>query len=233
MAELFLIRHGQASFGAANYDKLSPVGEEQARLLGRWWRQCGLICDRVVHGRPERQRETARLCLDESGGPAPNRWEELDGFGEFDHETVIARHEPAFADKAVLQRFLAGAAEPRRAYQTMFAAAVARWTGGRYDGDYREPWPAFRARVSGALQQVIAGPARRVAVFTSGGPITAVLQEVLALPDAASFGLNWPLVNSGVTRLRFSARAGALTLATYNAHPHIDATGDPALVTYR
>ncbi|MCH1491392.1 MAG: histidine phosphatase family protein, partial [Luminiphilus sp.] len=30
MASIYLIRHGQASFGSDNYDQLSPVGQRQA-----------------------------------------------------------------------------------------------------------------------------------------------------------------------------------------------------------
>ena len=36
MATIYLIRHGQASFGKENYDQLSPRGWEQGRVLGRW-----------------------------------------------------------------------------------------------------------------------------------------------------------------------------------------------------
>ena len=115
----------------------------------------------------------------------------------------------------------------------MYVQAVARWTGGAHDADYPEPWTAFRERVVGGLRQLVGLEARSVWAFTSGGPITAICQHLLGLPDAAAFTLNWPLVNAGITRLRFNARDGAVTLATYNGHPHLDETGDPDLVTFR
>jgi broad specificity phosphatase PhoE len=31
MGQIYLVRHGQASFGSANYDQLSELGHEQAR----------------------------------------------------------------------------------------------------------------------------------------------------------------------------------------------------------
>ena len=34
MATIYLVRHGQASFGKENYDQLSPRGWEQGRILG-------------------------------------------------------------------------------------------------------------------------------------------------------------------------------------------------------
>ena len=233
MADLFLVRHGQASFGAADYDRLSTLGEDQSRRLGRWFARCGLVPDLVAHGPQRRQSGTARLCLAETLAPTSVPMLELSGLGEFDHEEVIARHRPDLADKDALKAFLAACDHPRRLYQTMYAEAVARWTGGENDADYRESWPAFRARVHGALTELTGSPAQCVVAFTSGGPITAVLQGLVGLPDARAFTLNWPLVNTGMTRLRFSARTGALTLATYNAQPHLDEARDPALVTYR
>ena len=83
------------------------------------------------------------------------------------------------------------------------------------------------------LRQLVALDARSIWAFTSGGPITAIVQHLLGLPDARAFEMNWPLVNDGVTRLRFSVETGTVSLATFNAHPHLDQTGDADLITYR
>lgn len=233
MAELLLIRHAQASFGAADYDRLSGLGGRQAALLGKWLARCGVVPDAVATGTPRRQMQTAEACLVECGGPPRGSWLELSGLGEYDHETVVARHRPDWADQTKMHADLATTENPRRAFQAMYVEAIARWTGGRHDADYAEPWSAFRVRVVGALQRLCALDAKRVVAFTSGGPITAVLQHLLGLPDAQAFTLNWPLVNASVTRLRFRPDSGAASLANYNCHPHLDETGDPALVTYR
>ncbi len=232
MADLYLVRHGQASFGAADYDKLSPLGERQSALLGDWLTTCGLAPDLVATGPQRRQIDTAALCLAARGGPSRDDWLRLDGLGEYDHESVVARHKPEYADQAAMHAAFAKTDNPRRAFHAMYVEAIARWTGGTHDADYQEPWSAFRARVIGGLRQLMALDARAVWAFTSGGPITAIVQHLLGLPDARAFDLNWPLVNAGVTRLRFSA-AGAITLVTYNAYPHLDRAGDPALVTFR
>ena len=50
MAQFHLIRHGQASFGAANYDKLSQLGHQQARWLGEYYRARGETFDALVTG---------------------------------------------------------------------------------------------------------------------------------------------------------------------------------------
>ena len=233
MADLVLVRHGQASFGAAVYDKLSPLGERQSSLLGAWLKQCGVVPDVVASGSMIRQVDTASLCIAQSGGPPQADWLVLDGLGEYDHDTIVARFRPDWADPAVMRADLAELDHPRRAFHAMYEQAVARWTGGADDADYAESWPAFRARVLGGLRRLIALEAKTVFAFTSGGPITAVLQHVLGLPNPRAFDLNWPLVNAGVTRLRFSAATGAVTLATYNSHPHLDQAGDPGLLTFR
>jgi broad specificity phosphatase PhoE len=233
MADLYLVRHGQASFGAADYDKLSALGERQSRLLGEWLAACGVVPDVVASGPQRRQVDTARLCVAVCGGPAEDAFLQLDGLGEYDHDSVVALYEPRYADSAAMHAEFAAQPNPRRAFHAMYVKAIARWTGGDHDADYAESWPAFRARVGGAVRQLAKLDARTVIAFTSGGPITAAVQTLTGVPDARAFDLNWPLVNAGITRLRFSASDGLVTLATYNAHPHLDRTGDPALITYR
>ena len=60
MATIYLFRHGQASFGAADYDRLSPLGERQATLLGHYLRDSGIVLDAAFSGDLLRQRQTAR-----------------------------------------------------------------------------------------------------------------------------------------------------------------------------
>ena len=233
MAELILVRHGQASFGADIYDKLSPLGERQSTLLGGWLKICGTVPDVVASGHMIRQVDTASLCLAESGGPAPTDWLMLEGLGEYDHHTMVARFRPSWADPAVMRADLARTTDPRRAFHEMYEQAVARWTGGAHDADYTESWTEFSSRVIGGLRALIALKTGTILAFTSGGPITAILQHVLGLPHTRAFDLNWPLVNAGMTRLRFSAASGAVSLATYNSYPHLDKAGDAALLTFR
>ena len=108
----------------------------------------------------------------------------------------------------------------------MFESAVARWTGGEYDGEYRESWPAFRARCEAALRQVIDATPRdgTALVFTSGGTIAALCQGIMDLSHTAAFRLNWTLANAGVTKLRVGA--GGVHLITLNEQSQFE--GDHA-----
>src|SRR6478609_986561 len=131
MGVVILVRHGQASFGADDYDVLSETGWAQGRRLGEWLARPSS----VVNGGMRRHRETA-----EAAG-----WDTSDidpGWAEFDHLSVVA----ADPDHP------AGALD-RRAFQRAFEQATARWTGGANDAEYAESWPAFRARVTAAFDR--------------------------------------------------------------------------------
>jgi broad specificity phosphatase PhoE len=235
MGQVFLVRHGQASFGAADYDQLSAHGVEQSRLLGRWFAACKVGVGQVVTGSLKRHRQTAEACLAGlPGAPAAGDWRVDAGFDEYDHVEVLAKHAPQLTDPIAAKDALAGEADAKKAFQKIFAQAMARWMGGRHDADYRESWPAFRARCIGAARRIAADPgAPSVIVFTSGGPIAAICQELLGMPDERAAMLNFSLANSSVTRLLFSARDGRISLSYLNNFAHLEQTGDAQAITYR
>ena len=67
MSVLYLVRHGQASFGTDDYDRLSDLGKEQSRITGRFLAAQGIEPDRIVHGEMLRQRQTAEGLLEGMG----------------------------------------------------------------------------------------------------------------------------------------------------------------------
>jgi broad specificity phosphatase PhoE len=228
------VRHGQASFGADDDDRLSPLGEEQARRLGDWARECGFGIGRVALGTARRHRQSAERCLATPGsGPSAGDWIVEPGFDEFDHHDVLIRFRPELAEPGALGRGLARSDPPHRAFQHLFVEAVARGVGGVHDADYRESWRAFQQRGRAALDRLIAegDPAREVWVFTSGGPMAARLQELFAIPDTRIFDLNWTLVNTGVTPLR--GRPGRVSLGYLNSRAHLEWHRRSELITHR
>jgi broad specificity phosphatase PhoE len=225
MGTIHLVRHGQASFGSADYDRLSDLGLRQSALLGEWLARIGQPADRVVCGTLRRHRQTAEACLTAWGAP-PEIAEDV-GFNEFDHRDILARARPDLAEDGALARLVAGP-DGRRAFQQAFAAAVERWMAGGHDGEYAEPWPTFRARCVAALGRVVSAGGD-VWVFTSGGPIAALVQHVLGLSDARMLELNWGIANAGITRLV----QGGRRLGGFNNVAHLEAAGGGALITYR
>ena len=235
MGQIHLVRHGQASFDADDYDCLSPLGERQSRLLGDWFGRCARQVDRMHRGSLRRHRQTADGLL-EALPPALRPRDEArvdSGFDEYDHQAVLLAQRPDFADPAAMRAWLAGQPHPRRAFQALFAQAMARWVGGRHDAEYAESWIAFRARCLAALRRAVedAGSSRTLVIVTSGGPISAVCQSLLGVTDSAACDICFGLANSGVTSLFYSGER--LSLAQLNNTAHLDALADAQLISYR
>jgi broad specificity phosphatase PhoE len=234
MGAIYLVRHGQASFGAADYDCLSPLGERQATLLGAAMKARLPSVAAAWCGGMKRHRQTAAACLEAMGATAVPLAVDR-GWDEYDHEALVVALVPRYADKAVMATELAASGDPVRGFQEMFAAAVARWVGGAHDGDYRESWSAFRGRVATALETAARalGKGEHALVFTSGGPIASVAGTLLDLPHERHLALAWPMVNGAVTKLLTrGGGAGGVQLSSFNEHSHLE-RGDERLITYR
>jgi broad specificity phosphatase PhoE len=230
MGAIYLIRHGQASFGQANYDALSKLGMEQAHLLGEALRPRLPRVDAVVTGTMERHRQTAAACLGAMDLAAERG--EAAGFNEYDHVELVARLEPRYADHAALGADLAKTPDPRRTFQALFSKAIERWMSGAHDAEYTESWPAFQNRCNDAVADLVArlGPSKTALVFTSGGVISAVCQRLLRIEDHQAFRINWTLANCGITKLIYGERG--TYLSTLNEHGHFEGR-DPKFITYR
>lgn len=229
MANLYLIRHGQASFGKADYDALSEQGWEQGRVLGRWL--AGKVSPTAVFaGDMRRHRETVEAIGDGLGQPLP----ELQinpGFNEFDHETVVHALKPEWAEREVMARDLAEHDKPAKAFQLTFVEAVERWVSGQYDSDYPETWSDFCTRVNAAVEDALTNSGGGdVLVASSGGPISVVMQALLGLDDKRALELNQVIANTSVTRILFSGKRRSLSV--FNNYSHLE-DGAPELVTFR
>jgi broad specificity phosphatase PhoE len=229
MGSLLLIRHGQASFGAADYDQLSAVGAEQSQRLGAWLRHVGQSPDLIALGSLRRHIQTAEMCMEAAGMTAPSI--ELAGLDELDHEEIIARLRPDLATHDAFRAELERADDPRRALQQLYAAAVERWIGGRFDDQYTRAWPSFRQGVLDSLEKLAAHDARTIWAFTSGGPIAVIVNALMHAPREEAFAVGWPLVNTSMTRVVIGAKQNRLL--SYNASPHLDGAGDRHLITHR
>lgn len=230
MGQILLIRHGQANFGGANYDKLSPTGEQQALILGRALRPRLTQVDRVQTGSMRRHHQTADGCLQGLNHKPPR--EENPGWNEYDHEEVIVRLRPAYANKALMAADMAKTGHPRRAFQDMFANAIERWMDGKHDADYKESWPVFRQRCVQALHDLeeTMGRGETALAFTSGGVITAIIQEMMGVPAQNIFRINWTLANCGITKVIYSDRG--MFLSSINEHSAFEGEFRE-MITYR
>jgi broad specificity phosphatase PhoE len=214
MPVVLLVRHGQASFGSGDYDRLSDLGRRQAEETGRALQERGLRRPVVVHGSLRRQRDTAALALAAAGldvqPQADPRWD------EYDHLDLVRRYAAEHE---------APAPRTSREFQLLLDAALARWVEHGDEGG----WTAFADGVAGALRELVTGleRGRDAVVFTSAGVVAAVCAELLGTGAPAVVAFNRVAVNGAITKL--AVGGSGVSLLTFNEHGHLDAGS----VTYR
>ena len=236
MSMIYMIRHGQASFGKEDYDRLSPLGKRQARILAQHLLDTGFQPDAVYSGTMARQTATAKEVLDLYRGAnrkAPEL-QMLNGFNEYDTAAIVTalfpdmvKDDPSLNDE--LQKMYAS----KDSFKRVFEAAMLRWVTGEFDTPEIESWEDLKARVAGSLRHIMEnhGRGKTIAVFTSGGAISASLAHVLEISGERAIRLNWQLVNSSVSRFMYNEER--ITLAGFNTIAHLELAGDPSLITYR
>lgn len=231
MTTIYLVRHGQASFGAESYDKLSPNGELQAKILGQYFDKILKEEPYVVVGSMQRHQQTTNFalaeCFPEAKVVTDNAW------NEFNHQQVFAQYDPRFNEPYLLKQEVAKEESPRAYLAKIFEGAIERWTGGEFHHEYDEAWPDFKSRVENALQglcnELAQTKPRYAVVFTSGGVISVVAGKLLDLSANKTFALNWAIANTSLTTIRLVGNEPQLL--SLNEHHFIKAE-DPQLLTW-
>jgi|SRR5713101_2198818 len=239
MGRLLLIRHAQASFLSQNYDKLSDLGEKQARLLGEYWGKRNTGFDRARSGPCVRHKDTARLVRDaclHAGQHFPEPVV-IPEFDEYQGDEVLKRSLPHLLESNEKIRELHRAFEKSndsherfKTFQKVFEAVIGMWVDGKISPNGVESWTEFSIRVNQGLTRFLAASrhGERVVIFTSGGPIALAVQRALKLTTQNTLQISWMAQNCSFSEFLFSK--GRFTLSTFNSFPHLD---DPSLQTYR
>jgi broad specificity phosphatase PhoE len=221
MSVVLLVRHGQASWGAADYDQLSSLGDQQSRTLGTALAARGVRPDLVVRGSMKRHRQTAEATAAAAGWTSPEV--EDGGWNEFDHRQMLELHPRGVGEGEDLTRV---------EFQRWFEEATRRWTSGRHAEEYDESFASFGERVEGALRRTVERlePKQTAVVFTSGGPIAWTVSALLGGETGVWTTLNPVVVNASVTKVVVGGRG--TTLVSFNDHSHLEAA-DAGLLSYR
>jgi broad specificity phosphatase PhoE len=230
MGSLFLVRHGQASFGAADYDQLSPLGERQCEALGAHWAERGRRFDAVLTGTLKRHRQSLDAIVRghaAAGGvpagdwPAPRVWPGLD---EYDPVALVKAIHPLPLehprdDEAVKRHF------------RLLREGLLAWMAGRTAPEGLGSHTDFVAGVRGALDHVRTHHADAdVLVVSSGGPISHAAGLVLDAPASGVVELNLRIRNSAVAEFAVSSRR--VSLVTWNTLPHLDHADRTGWITH-
>ncbi|WDD90981.1 histidine phosphatase family protein [Burkholderia sp. FERM BP-3421] len=221
MAELYLVRHGQASFGTDNYDRLSALGEQQGLWLGEYFARQGIGFDRVISGTLQRHAQTIDAIRRGMGrGALP--CDRHPGLDEYDFEGLFRAAADDYPD---LARQAAGS---MKAHFQALRQVLLLWSEDKLHGAVPETWAHFQQRVADARAAIQQGGGQRVLVVSSGGPIAVTMQQTLGAPASSAIALNLQIPNSAISQYFFNAEA--FHLASFNGMPHLQ---DPERHSYR
>jgi broad specificity phosphatase PhoE len=225
MAMILLVRHGQASWGKLNYDALSPLGMQQAKLLGATLKARGFRPDVVITGAMKRHRQTATELM--AGGEWASPTFVNPGWNEYDHQEIIRGYKPAYRNPVLLAADMIRSGRPTSAFSEMFAASIDQWV--ETEEGYEESFGQFRSRVTTALETTAALPNKNILVVTSAGPISWAATHLLGAGPTTWRKLNDTAVNTAVTKI-VSGKRG-LSVVSTNEHTHLER--HRKLLTYR
>jgi len=235
VSSIYLIRHGQASFGSANYDELSPLGRRQAELTGDYFARTGLRFDAAYSGELQRQRDTAELALKAQAAPVPvtvdKRLDEVRNDEHIEHLLpIVARQRPE------IQKLVDGGLGNSKQYQKIIEAVFNYWVSPECDVPGIQTWEEYSGGVRELLRDIMRaqGSGSTVALFTSGGTIATIVAAVLGLPGSVAYAFYEPVFNCSVTQLLYGG--GRVSLSYFNDCSFLRLMGaglDEELVTYR
>lgn len=212
MGTLYLVRHGQASFGAADYDCLSDLGTRQCHALGRWFADRGVRFEAVLRGTLRRHAQSLQALAAGHGDIPPAL--EWPGLNEYDSAALLdtVHDGPPLAAPDTPEVY--------RAHFRLLRLALQRWTSGESAPVGMPSWGEFMAGVAGALDHVREHCRGDVLFVSSGGPIATAVGQVLGTRPETIIELNLRIRNSSVTE--FAYGPSRHSLVTFNHLPHLD-----------
>jgi broad specificity phosphatase PhoE len=221
MGNLYLVRHGQASFGAVDYDNLSSLGVQQSVRLGEYFAQKGIQFDAVLTGSLRRHAQTwAGIAKGAALEHDPLVWP---GLNEYDSEAVIQAIHPQPLQKP-------DTPEVYRHHFRLLRDGLRQWMNGVVSPKGMPTYTEFVHGVSSALDHVRQNCSGNVLMVSSGGPISTAVGHLLGTTPETTIELNLRIRNSSVTEFDFNPKRH--TLVTYNTLPHLDDPQYASWITY-
>ena len=210
MAELYLIRHAQASFDADDYDKLSELGHEQSYALGQALALQGVRPDTWVMGSMRRHRETFE-GIAKGMGLDTVKTEIHAGLNEFDFTGLLnARYRGNPAPENMHT--------DRKTHFRTLRDTVLEWQADNIENP-PETWAEFEWRIEVARKFIMRDGANTVLVLSSGGAISQMISAALETPKEQQIRLQLQMKNCAVNRFIYTRKG--FYLHGFNESPHI------------
>jgi broad specificity phosphatase PhoE len=218
MGFIYLIRHGQASFGKENYDILSQKGIEQSIYLGKELNERKVKIHQVFSGDMMRHLDTARHCIEQISTARFDILKNSD-LNEYDHRDIIEKFNPRYNDFNKIKFDIIASLRPKKKTKEIMEGIVNRWTSGEYK-DYNETWEDYTSRVNKGVIEIrnSLGKDQNAIVFTSAGAISVIMRQLLDLNVEKTFRLQLHIANASITTLR--TRKTGIELVSFNDYSH-------------
>ena len=214
MPKIIFVRHGQAQFGQANYDKLSEVGHEQAVALGKAVFEQGITIDHWVRGDMVRHAETLKGI---SQGMRT----------QVSHQIVTPDLNEYDFTGQLNARFVGGKAPAglhtdRKTHFRALRETLALWQNDKILNP-PESWAAFETRLKRAQQTIFGLEGDTILVVSSGGAISKIVANALGVSHAKQVDLQLQIKNASMSTFIYSRRTGGFFLNAFNETPFVSA----------
>ena len=226
MGILYLVRHGQASFGAADYDQLSEQGLRQSVRLGEHFAFKGLQFEATLTGTLKRHLQTfagIKAGMEAAGASALPEASAWPGLNEYDSAALIAAIHPEPLPKP-------DTPELYKHHFRLLRQAMMRWMAGETEPVGMPSYAAFSAGIAAVLEHVRTQYTGNVLLVSSGGPISTAVGQVLGTAPETTIDLNMRLRNSAVSEFVYTKPRHVLL--TFNTLPHLDHPDHASWVTF-
>jgi broad specificity phosphatase PhoE len=221
MGQLYLVRHGQASFGSDDYDRLSELGRRQCVRLGEYFRENGIVFEAALTGTLKRQVDSlAGIAQGLQMAPDAQAWP---GLNEYDSDALVAALNPGPLPPLT-------SPDGARAHFRLLREGLQAWMDGRTQPVGMPRHADFVAGIREALDHVRASHEGAVLIVSSGGPIATAVADVLGAPNTTAIELNLRIRNSAVSELVFTPRRHSLL--SFNTLPHLQGPERAGWITY-
>lgn len=224
MSTLYLIRHGQASFGSSNYDQLSDIGYQQATWLGEHFADMGVAPSHIITGSLSRHAQTAKGLLDGLGLDTESETDER--WNEFDFETIARAYLKDHPEEMPSEHSV-------KAFFGVLRRALKSWSDGCINAKLPESWSDFEHRIKGALDHsqssTDAHDKQTIFVVSSGGAISMALKHLLGFNNDTLIDLNLQSRNTGFCECYFNSKQCYVT--SFNSIPHLQTPNRKSHIT--
>ena len=236
MSTLFFIRHGQASFGREDYDKLSDTGKLQSHKLAGFLHNSRISFKEIYSGTLRRHRETVNEYISASKLLNIPLSEVIydERLNEYDAAGILKVLIPVLiSEKPHLREHADRLLSDRKSFQIIFSEVMNMWCSGKYDMHDVMTWTKFTTDVYSFIDERITSykSGENIALFTSGGPISVMMMKVLSININTSMIIRDQIVNSSITRFNYTEEG--IMLASFNEYPHLELSGEENIITYR